>query len=99
MTVRGERICEWTALLAIPTSSWGAHHGPQADMLTGTNAYDFPGKKYSKSAHAVLPKAECVTCHMTLPNGRYSLSPAIGGTVSDWKARSTRNRRCSPSVA
>ncbi len=64
---------------AIPTSSWGAHHGPQADMLTGTNAYEFPGKKYSKSAHAVLPQAECVTCHMTLPNGRYSLSPAIGG--------------------
>jgi hypothetical protein len=64
---------------AIPTSSWGAHHGPQADMLTGTNAYELPGKKYSKSVHANLPQAECVTCHMTLPNGRYSLSPAIGG--------------------
>ncbi|MGE5820151.1 MAG: hypothetical protein ACM37Z_19155, partial [Deltaproteobacteria bacterium] len=64
---------------AIPTSSWGAHHGPQADMLTGTNAFELPGKKYSKSVHANLPKAECVTCHMTLPNGRYSFSPAIGG--------------------
>jgi hypothetical protein len=64
---------------AIPTESWGAHHGPQADMLTGTNAYELPGKKYSKSPHAVLPQAECVTCHMTLPAGRYSLSPAIGG--------------------
>lgn len=63
----------------IPTASWGAHHGPQADMLLGTNAYEFPGKKYSKSVHAMLPKADCVTCHMAQPKGRYSLSPKIGG--------------------
>ena len=63
----------------IPSDSWGAHHGPQADMLSGTNAYEFPGKKYSNSAHAVLPAANCVTCHMTQPAGRYSLSPSIGG--------------------
>ena len=35
---------------------WGAHHGPQSDMLLGTNAYEFPGKAYSKSAHAGLPQ-------------------------------------------
>ncbi len=63
----------------IPTASWGAHHGPQADMLLGTNAYEFPGRKYSKSVHAVLPKADCVTCHMAQPKGRYSLSPRVGG--------------------
>ena len=63
----------------IPTASWGAHHGPQADMLMGTNAYEFPGKKYSKLAHAMLPKADCVTCHMAQPKGRYSLSPRVGG--------------------
>ncbi|TMA11204.1 MAG: hypothetical protein E6J89_08470 [Deltaproteobacteria bacterium] len=63
----------------IPTDSWGAHHGPQSDMLLGTNAYEFPGKKYSKSAHSALPPANCITCHMTLPSGRYSLAPAIGG--------------------
>lgn len=63
----------------IPNDSWGAHHGPQADMLSGTNAYEFPGKKYSNSAHGVLPGASCVTCHMAQPAGRYSLSPAIGG--------------------
>jgi len=63
----------------IPSASWGAHHGPQADMLLGTNGYEFPGKKYSKSAHALLPKADCVTCHMAQPAGRYSLSPSIGG--------------------
>ncbi|MBI4634003.1 MAG: hypothetical protein HY742_08945 [Deltaproteobacteria bacterium] len=63
----------------IPSDSWGAHHGPQADMLLGTNGYEFPGKSYSQSAHASLPKANCVVCHMTLPAGRYSFSPAIGG--------------------
>jgi len=63
----------------IPTASWGAHHGPQADMLTGTNAYEYPGKKYSSSAHALLPQATCVTCHMALPSGRYSLAPSVGG--------------------
>lgn len=63
----------------IPTDSWGAHHGPQADMLAGTNAYEFPGKKYSSSPHALLPQANCVSCHMTQPSGRYSLAPTVGG--------------------
>jgi len=64
---------------SIPFDFWGAHHGPQADMLLGTNAYEFPGKKYSSSPHASLPKADCVTCHMTQPSGRYALAPSIGG--------------------
>lgn len=63
----------------IPTDSWGAHHGPQADMLAGTNAYEFPGKKYASSVHTALPNATCTTCHMALPAGRYSLSPSVGG--------------------
>ena len=63
----------------IPSESWGAHHGPQSDMLSGTNAFEFPGKKYSNSAHGVLPAANCVSCHMTQPAGRYSLAPSIGG--------------------
>ena len=63
----------------ISNAHWGAHHGPQADMLLGTNGYEFPGAKYSKSAHAFLPKANCVTCHMSLPTERYALSPSVGG--------------------
>ena len=63
----------------IPFSHWGAHHGPNSDMLLGTNAYEWPGKKYSKSPHSFLPEANCVTCHMTQPKGRYALSPKIGG--------------------
>jgi hypothetical protein len=63
----------------IPFDFWGAHHGPQADMLLGTNAYEFPGKSYAKSAHALLAGADCITCHMTQPRQRYALLPSIGG--------------------
>jgi len=63
----------------IPHDHWGAHHGPQADMVLGTNAFEFSGKKYTKSAHASLPTVNCVTCHMAQPKGRYSLSPMVGG--------------------
>jgi hypothetical protein len=63
----------------IVAAPWGAHHGPQSDMLLGTNAYEFTGKAYSKSPHAVLPNANCVTCHMTQPAQRYALAPTIGG--------------------
>ena len=64
---------------SIPFDFWGAHHGPHADMLLGVGAYEFPGKTYSKSAHAMLPNATCVTCHMTLPQQRYAMMPTIGG--------------------
>ncbi len=63
----------------ISSSHWGPHHGPQSDMLVGTNGYELSGKKYSKSIHSLLPKANCVTCHMAQPTGRYRLSPAVGG--------------------
>jgi hypothetical protein len=63
----------------ISSSHWGPHHGPQGDMLLGTNAYEFPGKKYSNTIHARLKKANCVTCHMALPTERYRLTAAVGG--------------------
>jgi hypothetical protein len=64
---------------AIPFDFWGPHHGPQADMLAGTNAYEFQGKKYSSSAHTRRSAADCITCHMSQPDRRYALEPAIGG--------------------
>jgi len=51
------------------SSHYGAHHGPQADMLLGKNAPDF-GKEFPSSPHgvAVLPGEDqgnaCVNCHM-----------------------------------
>ncbi len=63
----------------IPAPYWGAHHGPQSDILLGTNGYEFPGKTYSNTIHTRLKKANCVTCHMAQPTGRYSLAPSVGG--------------------
>ncbi len=61
------------------SSHWGAHHGPQSDIVNGTNAYEYPGKSYSSSPHKDVLADGCVTCHMSLPEGRYGLSPEVGG--------------------
>jgi hypothetical protein len=42
------------------SSHYGAHHGPQADMLEGTNAVTY-GKKIPSSAHAYAADDTCVT--------------------------------------
>jgi hypothetical protein len=58
---------------------WRAHHGPQSDLVSGTNAYEYPGKRYSSSPHMDILADGCVTCHMSLPEGRYSSGPEVGG--------------------
>ena len=58
---------------------WGSHHGPQADITMGTNAYEFPGKTYGSSAHKDIMNDGCISCHMSLPTGRAGLSMEIGG--------------------
>jgi hypothetical protein len=57
-------------------SSYGAHHGPQTDLLLGDGAADYSGAaagtggtvsfqgSYSNSIHTTNPNATCVTCHM-----------------------------------
>ncbi len=60
-------------------SFWGAHHGPQADMLIGTNAYEYPGKTYYNSVHSTLTKNSCIECHMTFPKARFAYSPDMAG--------------------
>jgi len=60
-------------------ATWGSHHGPQSDVVNGTNAWEFSGRTYSSSAHKAILTDGCVQCHMALPTGRYSLNPAIGG--------------------
>ena len=72
-----------TTVKAMPAASvsshFGAHHGPQTDLLAGTNAYEFAGKSYSSSVHMTATKNGCIDCHMALPKGRYSASPELGG--------------------
>ena len=45
------------------SSHYGAHHGPQADMLLGKNAPDY-GIQFPTSPHAVAGGNACVDCHM-----------------------------------
>ena len=45
------------------SSHYGAHHGPQADMLLGKNAPDY-GIQFPSSPHAVAGGNACVDCHM-----------------------------------
>lgn len=61
------------------TARFGSHYGPQADIFMGTNLYEDPRKSYGTSAHTYAVTDGCVTCHMSLPDGRYSFSPELGG--------------------
>lgn len=60
-------------------SYFGPHYGTQAAVFMGTGAYEFEGQNYSSSQHRFSVDDSCVGCHMPLPEGRYSLSAALGG--------------------
>jgi hypothetical protein len=43
---------------------WGPHHGPQGDMLFGSNGYEFDGWTYGDSqGHRTINARGCVGCH------------------------------------
>ena len=45
------------------SAHYGPHHGPQADMLMGTNGFTY-GKAIPSSAHGDVVADTCVACHM-----------------------------------
>jgi hypothetical protein len=48
--------------IAVTSTHWGPHHGPQSAMMLGlAGAGDVTG---NPSAHAMLVKGTCVTCHV-----------------------------------
>lgn len=51
------------------SSHWGSHHGPQADLLNGSNAYVFASAgPYGNTDHGSKGNNEgCVRCHMGHP--------------------------------
>jgi len=61
------------------SSSWGPHHGPQADLLLGKAGAQYTGKTYSNGGHTNQSKANCVTCHMTYPDARFGGSANLAG--------------------
>ncbi len=44
---------------------WGPHHSNHADMLAGTNAYEYADFDYDNSAHTNATVNGCVDCHMS----------------------------------
>jgi hypothetical protein len=45
-------------------SHYGPHYSVQADMLLGTNAYEYSGVTYDNSYHSYGVTEGCITCHM-----------------------------------
>jgi len=52
---------------ANPSSHFGPHHGPQADMLMGVNGVTY-GQVIPSSAHRDVVGDTCATCHMQTVN-------------------------------
>jgi hypothetical protein len=56
----------------ITSSRWGAHHGPQANILSGQGAYAFDVDGYAASpTHGAIPDG-CVNCHFVEAYGAQS---------------------------
>jgi Zn-finger protein len=54
---------------------WGPHHGPQSDMLFGSNGYEYDGYDYGDMIyHRTMTDDGCVDCHF-----KYSNTYAVGG--------------------
>ncbi len=43
---------------------WGPHHGPQGDMLLGSNGYEYDDYEYERAGHRGATKNGCIDCHM-----------------------------------
>jgi formate-dependent nitrite reductase cytochrome c552 subunit len=50
------------------TTRFGPHHGPQGDMLIGSNGYEYAGYTYEQGSHALATTTDgkdgCLECHM-----------------------------------
>jgi len=82
----------------VTSSRFGAHHGPQGNIVAGFGAYEVSGSvSYpTSSAHTTMIADGCVTCHMATPYGfqagghtmkmgyesHGALEPNIAGCVS-----------------
>lgn len=53
--------------LAVTSSRYGVHHGPQGNTIAGMGLFE-PGDGYYNSAHSSIENA-CVACHMAEPYG------------------------------
>jgi len=45
------------------STRFGPHHGPQSDMLIGSNGYEYDGYTYELSNHRTATEDGCLDCH------------------------------------
>ena len=75
MNCHQARVDAATYVANTPGSAhFGPHHGPQGDMLMGTNGFTY-GQEIPSSAHGEVAADTCVTCHM---QSAAMTDPAIG---------------------
>jgi len=53
----------------VSSTHYGAHHGPQANLLNGYGGYEYRQDMSTKGTHAT--GADCVSCHMVEGDGTY----------------------------
>ncbi len=56
------------------SNRFGPHHGPQGDMLIGSNGYEYAGYTYERTNHRSATTDGCLDCHM-----RTTLQNVVGG--------------------
>lgn len=65
-------------IISVTSTHWGPHHGPQSTMLLGlAGAGDVIG---FPSAHAMLVRDTCVTCHIGQDNS-HTFEPVVSACV------------------
>ena len=64
------------------SARFGPHHGPQGDMLIGSNGYEYAGYTYERSNHRSATVDGCLDCHMKTTSqnvvGGHSFNMAYG---------------------
>ena len=80
---------------AITSTHYGAHHGPQANMMLGIGGYGVTGD--TRSAHYSQVEGGCITCHMTADPtfgvGGHTFTPSLDACQSCHSGLDTFDRR------
>lgn len=66
--------------VSIANNRWGPHHSVQADMLIGSNGYEYSGYVYGQTNHRGATDNGCVDCHM-----KFTRNSKVGGHT--WNMR------------
>ena len=74
VTVEATVAADTAGVAHITSTHWGAHHGPQGDIMYGSNGYEMAGYTYRHEAPGQHYQAGCFGCH-----GAKNATPDLGG--------------------